>query len=914
MAGTEIQGLHAEALEVSAGTNTLGLHSEALETMVGTGSLGVHSEALEAPVGTKVLSFMTEVLETNVLPPVVVPPTPPDPPTPLSSLTLPIENNVNPTNKYAPLTGLYSVEESIDGWIWDRRRVENELFPQTRHDTFLGGHEAGLLDGTKLEHWETGSNRGTEYWDLAHYRTGEFLTWTPRVEVGAYSLYHDRRPLFSDYSFSSFFRTDVLSNGVMWHALRSDALISTIDVAIYERDTLSRIFRKTFFKHVDAFTGSFSGTARLATTNAAGDVLWDNLETRKDEFIVEDSTVYLNDDHSIAVGFGDTTLALSNMDPDSFEDIFEPAGLGIMSGRDLFTKMFPVQPDSLRVIARNPADVVTEWTEQPNLDFSEPTDQHFSVDYDLGIVTMSGFQAPNLVLEEAVDDESTEVTVYIDSETMSQYPEQGVITIGTEEIAYYSRTRTTFYNLLRGYNSTTAASHAVGAVVGDRRHGLGTEDELFLSYTAVPRIDYEVTEHNLRSANKTGWLDIRPGVNVETHNILQILSTNVNLQTVELETDVALIGGEIHGPVFFGTDVARMTARGLDALGNPVEDIELTISILGGPGSLNGATTSFTDISNTLGEIYALYNAPYDKNDIEKLVSSTTNVGGNTQMVVTDLLSNTPTSDIWVSQVLKHDKSTGTVGEQLEVSLAAASGVGFVGISPGYIEVIGLVDAEDFKDGHLIVVGTDAVSYVRNIVTITEELDGSDQPYSRIYMDNTLATAIVAGQTVRLYEPDAVTFNSGALNGSRHILYELRSDVIHPITGELGAYYPLQPDSISGNVITFNNRSLPIPDKDDPTNNLAAYVVVAVGRASMQASGRDPSSGRVILSNIIRVELELPSTLVGVDTSGALPIPTGWRLVTEENNAGSGIGGANFITINPAADGINQFNVMGVFP
>lgn len=829
------------------------------------------------------------------------------------STTLAIENNVNPTDKYVPLTGLYSVEDTITGWLWDRRRLENDRLVQSQHDSFIGGQEYGLFDGSWLEQWQSGSTKGLEYNDLARYRQGEFLTWTPRVTVGGYALHHDRRALFSDYSFSTVFSTDAIDNGVMWHAYRSDAMLSTIDVALYSRDKSSRIFRKLSFEQVEDFTGQISGTSRLATRDGNDDIIWANLETRKLEFVVDGGRVYLNDDYSFAVGGLDTSSGLTSTPACAFDVHLERGGTGVASGRDIFTRLFPVQSGSVRLRTKDAADNIAEWTEVDNLNFSTSSDSHFSVDYDLGIITVGGFKAPDMVLRTNLEVGDTEVLVYIDEETMDQYPQQGIIHIGSEEIAYYNRTRDTFYNCIRAYNNTTAAVASVGAIVSDTQHGVGTDEELYVSYTAVPRIEYEVTDHNLRSANKSRWLDVRPGANVRTNDILQILSADINLQEIVLETDSPPLGGDFYGPVFYGTDVSRLTARGSDALGNPVEDIDLTIEILEGEGLLNGGGKDFTDATNTLGEIYALYNSPYSRENIEKTVSAIAHVGADTTMTVDNIPVDTAVEDVWIFQILKHDKTLGTVGDSLPVLAAAVATGSALDIAAGYIDVDGLLDAEAFKGGWFTVVGTGGITYIRNIITIDTELDINDQPFSRIYIEQELTTGLVTGQVARFYEPEATVWNPGALNGTRHIVYEWRTDVTHPLTEEEGAYYPLQPDSITNGVMTFLGRNLPLPDKNDPTNNLGAYVVVTPGIASVQAYGRDPMSGRVVRSNTIKLELDLPTSLVGVDSSGVLPVPYGWKFPTEEFNVGSGIGGANFITINPAASGINQFSILGIF-
>jgi hypothetical protein len=824
------------------------------------------------------------------------------------SISLSIENNVTVVTDTVPLTGEFAVDTSILGWQWDRRLLEESVKPATQYETFLGGHAAGLRDGTKLEQWQSGIARNIEYLDLKHYRDGEYFTWTPRVHVGEFSFYYDLRQLYSDHSYSGLFSVYNILNNVMYKDLRTDAVTSTIDVALYVRDVAARIFKKIRFNRVEDFTGVIESNARVST-RVSGTIDWTKLETRKREYIVEEDRVYLNANYGIAVGIPQEDLGFDIPAAETFDTFFEQGGTGVNTGRNIYSKLFPLQEGSVRVLTKDAANNTDEWNETLTLDFSEPTEKHFSVDYDLGIITMGGFKAPDLKLSEPLFEFDDTVTVHPDEETMSQYSNQGVIVIGVEEIAYYGRTSDSFLNCLRGFNNTIATDYSLGTNVSDRQHGLGTDHDLYLSYVAVPRIDYEVTSYEKRSAAYEKFLDIRPGTNVKTNDIVQILSADINLQEVILETNSPLVGGQVYGPVFYGTDVSRMTARGLDSFGNPVDDIDLTIDIISGPGRLNGATTSYTAATNTLGEIYALYNTPYDKASIEKVVSTTVHDGADTVLTLPDLDGVTEVNDIWVFQILKHDPVIGTVGDHFEIfgSFAAVSVPG----ANGYLAIYGNLD-ESYRDGWLSVVGTDGVTYIRNVVVITKELDGSGEVFHNVWIDQ-LLSGVVTGQTARFFKRDAVEWNPSALNGSRRIVYEWSNEALHPITGELGAYYPLQPDSISGNTLRFNNRNLPIPDAVDTSNNLGAYVVVAPAQASLQARGKDPISGRIILSNVIDLRLNLPSVLAGVDSTGALPIPYGWTLISEEFNIGAGIGGANFITINPHSNFINEISLTGFF-
>ena len=126
----------------------------------------------------------------------------------------------------------------------------------------------------------------------------------------------------------------------------------------------------------------------------------------------------------------------------------------------------------------------------------------------------------------------------------------------------------------------------------------------------------------------------------------------------------------------------------------------------------------------------------------------------------------------------------------------------------------------------------------------------------------------------------------------------------------MGAFYPVRPDEVQPTSMTFYNRNLPIPAPFDQESNLGGYVAVIPDMVKFYAYAKDPVSGRIITSNTIRVRLDLPSYLNGVDKSNpALPIPYGFTFITEDFNVGTGIEGANFLSINPKASGVNSYNL-----
>jgi len=858
----------------------------------------------------------------------------------LEYITLLINSIVTPQEHYHPLTGVYAVEEDLVGWKWDIRSPESRVDPKTRGDAYLGGHLVGLKDGTQFTQWQSGSLEGTDFSSVKEFRVGDYLTWTPVVHTGRYSTKYDKRTLYSDYSISE--RIDPLldENDNNVHTVRSDCIKTSIGVVLYERDKDLIRRPKYMIEPVETFTGEISGTSRLDTVDSNGDIIWDNLAGRTREFILDGEKLYFNGAYQIKVG--DVTGAVTSTVVSNF---FENKGEGSSDGRLLFTNYFPIANNTLEVHLLNNSGSLTKWKEVVNLNFSTPTDKHYSVDYDLGIVTIGGYTAPDLILYQNIDEDDVEVVVYVNDDTMRSYPDQGVIKIGTEEILYYGKGRNRFFDCVRGHNSTTVQSHTILSKVSDIQHGADTypTDTIYIKYTATPRVEYEVTPHEYRTANASALLNVKAISNVETNNIIQISPVEPNLAKVELEIDRDLIGGSLYGPVHYGTDVAKLTARALDSRDSPVEDIELTIVLNEPTGSLNGSLRSYKSLSNSLGEIYAFYNAPYDEESVSKTVDKVEWVGSDTRITLGEEIPvDSVSSAVTIYQILKHDGVFGTTGVKLTATSSENSPVFaddpgtviapcVIGTSAYYEDAISRFDnAVAYVD---VLKGGVTTRYMRTVIGVTNHFDrdlaapaGSQDERGDLVkisflLNNNIpeldtggtATAISLIQKAPsiLSKFDMLPFgeqewNPTFLDGVRVLVYEWQELVgtqiiTHPLTGKVGAYYPVRPSAVTTKTLTYSDRKFPIPAPNDQDNNLGGYIVIAPTTVSFYAWGKDPVTGRIITSNTIKLKLALPVYLDGVkDPGGALPIPYGFTFVTEDFNVGTGLGGANFITINSA--------------
>lgn len=810
----------------------------------------------------------------------------------MKTKTLPIQLLITTSTNTVRTTGIFG-DTDIAGWRWDRRRIQSDAINSTRANSYVGGIAYGLREGTQRDYWNCGSE-AVEYLDVVHLRDGEFYSWTPQVSTGKFSVFSDQRILYSDRSFTDVIKTE--EDGQLTVELRDGASEDSITIALYKRedDYITSILEK--YDLVDAFSGELDTTLNSRPSPSDPSAF----ASRKREYVVSDSKVLLNGVHKKIIG------AWNYPNSDPANGILEATGKINGSGRAAFTQYFPVDASTVSVYSKLlKSDLnYVKWTQVDSLDFQDATLPIYSVDEELGIIYLGGFRAPELRLAQKLDFFETTILIHPDVQAFSQYPYQGRIIIGGEEILYREKGLGGFYGCVRGFNGTLPATHDKGVLLSHVRQGKSMYGSVYLAYTAIPRIDYEVSAHSVRTANKWSWIDVRPAQNVDTQAILQIVNVEQNLASVTLETDSPLIGGSLYGPLYFGTAASNLTATGYNSLGSPVEGVDLTIEIISGPGFLNGVAGSVTALTNSLGRTYAIYNDPFSEVQVEFPVTATVHDGGTTRMSVPALPPDVSVQEIWVYQILKHDKILGTTGLTFNIT---AHGTGADPYGVYYVDIDGVV-SQDVRGGVLFVLDSGTTKVFRDITYVDQRLDGDDIPYSRIYLNATLTSP--NGHAAHILESQAIQWSPALLNGAHCILYEFSSDAIHPITKQLGAYTPVHPDAIDGTTLVFD-RTLPIPAPSNDSMNLGGYMVVCNSLVTLDAFGQDPATGNIIRSNQVQIKLELANSLIGVDMSEALPIPYGWTLPTDSFNIGAALGGANFITINPAASGINSLTIFG---
>jgi len=835
------------------------------------------------------------------------------------TISLYVENEVIHTTEVKTLFGVWGDQS---GWLWDRRIVSLEGYGPTEWTTSFGAEEYTLLEGSRLSDWDSGVVSAIELQEIKSWSFNDLVHWTPLYSTGTFAVHWDSRLLYSDHSKSEL-AEDITIGGFHYLDLDDNARWDTVSARMFTRDSSARklTFRKWNF--VEEFTAPMGVSTRPAFTVTASDRHW--------EYRIDDvnNRIEFNQSPLLAVG-----KYITPLDENEIRANWESGGNGDDDGKFIFLKHFPVLQGDVKVVSIDPGGVVTELTQVDRLWDSLAADTDFAVDRDQGVIQLGGYEAPTLVLADDIDDTVTEVPVLMGEDDFATWPDGGIFEIGTEKIKYRGKGYRKFLNCERGHLATAAAAHTQYDEIAHLSTGAAVDpaDEVWITYVATPRVEYEISGHAVRTANGS-WLNVHPLSAIEPRRIVQIDSVDQNIASIVLEADAPLVGGSLYGPIYYGTHVVRLTATAYNTLGQPVDDVDITIEIVNGPGLVGGGPT-FTDTSNLQGQIYTLFSTSGSLDGIE-MEAIPTHIGPDTEFAVADLKGIPDADSLWIYQVVKNDPIAGTVG--IEVNAANPPTGGWSAPGALYNELsqflIRMQHTDQFGrppkmsienydlsvDDMSQIIVRDSGGTIRryNILWAVRTQDALGAQAMRFGVDNATDPGLDGSEIIWILGPKDLEYVDGL--GTRVILYKWydAGEYEHPVTGVAASVpapvaAPIHPDVVAANLVTVSGYNFPVGSKSDPRENVAGYVLIGPGRTELRATAVDPYSGTLIESNHIFLSLELPPQLVGVDSTGVLPIPSGWRLPTASYNLGAGMGGANFLTINPAAASINRFTLTGV--
>lgn len=142
------------------------------------------------------------------------------------------------------------------------------------------------------------------------------------------------------------------------------------------------------------------------------------------------------------------------------------------------------------------------------------------------------------------------------------------------------------------------------------------------------------------------------------------------------------------------------------------------------------------------------------------------------------------------------------------------------------------------------------------------------------------------------------------------LVYRWNPNRKNPVNNNQGAYDIVKPIQTYSNGLKFD-FDLPVCIDSNPDSLVYKYKIYFSRVCRLQATCIDPASGNLIKSNEILLRISLPLHMKGISTLG---IPYGFGFKNnigdqELKVLGTGLGGANFITINPNVENIFNMRV-----
>jgi hypothetical protein len=527
----------------------------------------------------------------------------------------------------------------------------------------------------------------------------------------------------------------------------------------------------------------------------------------------------------------------------------------------------------------------------------------------LGVIEFGGRDiSASLYLASDINATEDEITIIGDIDAL---PDKGILLIDSEQVAYAGKTSTQIVQVTRGFAGTTAAAHTQYASMSYVAPGAipASGAAIRIGYYTTPRIEYALEKSDdLTIADD---INVRPSAVPEGNGIVYISRVPVALETLELEVDKALISGTLYGPLNVGADYALLTATAYSPSGDVVARLPMTIEESSAPpfiGLLNGSPTDYSSITNYSGQIDTSYVIGGDLGSIFLFASSVTVTSGQTEVVLSGDHREIELEDIYIYVVTKDDPAQGTVGVLATYDSGSLSTADLLNGSNQKLSVTTMKDFptvtiadvypdDVFNGGTLTIYTTSGTTYEG---TIKYWRSGT------VYIEESLPISDGDIDFVVLNKAEWLVWNPSTMNGKRRVIYEYNPNAINPVTGNLGAYFPIQPSSLSYDVATDTttftfDEVLPVPEPTNIENNVGGYMLTVPRIVSFRARAYDPLTGRLVLSNIIDLKVFVPDYLNGVYLSSSGRIPYGFRIRDSALNAAAGLDGAVFVTINPVA-------------
>lgn len=832
---------------------------------------------------------------------------------------LPIRAEVYETSENLPLLGqrakaLEETDQPVRGFIYDRRRWQDQQVADNQPWGTIS-LETKTDIGTLESYWQSGVTSLLDCTWVGLYSPDTFI-WFNKIEPGHYNSLNNTYVFPSSYSVVNGLINDYASvnvqNGI---ELSFNPDIYPVTVDIFKRSSALEARPYINFKSTGSFTGIWDGEY-LATTDEDGVTLWDNVDTfNRWELIQDSNTIYLNQNPCFTVGINTESTILNgdvgySTQGESLQNVeFFCERLGESNdnwNQQFFTYFFPIDPTAdtaiLKVYVWDGTQVrLWSLATANQLAYHDSTEYVYSVDYDYGIIKF----AVGANIETRLSDDITDIDIELPVLSTEGFPYSGRLLIDSEEMGYLSKDDYNFYQLIR----TAPVAHTTSSIVAAAQAGSIPSGNISATYQTTPRIEYEPVD--FPKFYMSSDVNVHPLANTNSNGIVYISRKPPDVATLELSINLSALGNNHYGPLYGGNNYALLSVTAYDGDGVILPNIEVTIDQLDYPfiGLLNGVNGAYTGMTNSSGILTVPF---YVGTNLTPFGVTATDsqvvVGGTTTITVPGNYSDVDLDKVLLFTITKDDPTIGTVGiftdgsyvnTSIQPEAASTLTVSYI-IANGVTSSlpVGKKYGESFFNGATVYIhdtgGNDWESTV-----VSGQLTDTFQ--LKLFLQTTIGISDPIDY-VRLVPLEWVEWNGTDLNGRKKVVYIYDTGATNPVTGELGAYYPVTPDSVSwdGTDTTFTfSEVLEAPDSSDVENNVGGYWLNVAFSLGFQASTRSFITNETVNSNELYVNIELPDYLTGVKIQGSSRTPYGFRLYENLTDASTGLDGATFITINP---------------
>lgn len=771
------------------------------------------------------------------------------------SVSVSIKSNIKTEEEFYPLTGTYA---GVKGWLWNKTFPQDLRNIETRINEHVGGYQYNLEEGTKAKHWYGGVLSGCEIKTIEAYKdiTSRYK-WVPKLETGVYSIYHFNKKLFSNYSTSKVAKTTQV-------LLEELAMLNSVEICIFKRDSS--------FNNIPAYRWYYDDTPEASGRSFS--FLSDVSPT--EDFA--ERTLVLQELGEIQIGDqqADTVEAIKS----NWELI------GRSTNRSIgYTEYFPI--DDIKLVMIKDSSTFIELKEIDSFNEEPEIDYNFVVDKHSGKISFNTFQTKQVFIKE---DLGFALELF---ESTDDLPETGII---NNNLEYKEKTK--YKLILNTQDREPTLNRGSEVSVSKKSLVLDSGLDLYISYTAYPRIDYEIKESLFWDNN----INVKPYQKIDSGGILEISPQEKHLAKIKLEADKNLIGMNVYDKLFIQGDYSIIKATALNGNDKPVEGINIKFEAE--YGRFEGDSLSSTKVTNLLGEAKTTYSVPYSDYDRFEYVEIE-HIGNSSRVRLEESSLSASLDDFYLFQVLKTDPYYGDLGRKVSIESWDIGEDLDDSTRLIKIKLSEIIEDEEEYETYQVLERNDEVT---NSFDICQPLVGN-YGYAYLYQDSLVSRRLLIHKInkdeiilldkkryedifnpneIVIFKRNEIEFNG---NGVERVAYSYNEDQ--------DLFVRIKPSRIANNYVWYDNILIPQGSITDKSNLIAGYKLYYGKLVTIKATGTDPATGRTIRSNDIRMSLDLPNFLKGKEN--------GFKFFSEDNDDSSGLGFANFITINPLIT--NQINL-----